>query len=178
MKTIRQWALAVGMVGLLAGTTLAGDVTVKGVHLCCGACVRDANAALKGVTGVSQVGANRDAKIVSFKAADEEAAKAGIKALAEAGFHGDATHGDDELAFPASGAKEGETAPMVTLTGVHLCCGACVRGAQEALDDVKGIDEILIDRKGRKVTAKGKDLDVSKVVEALNAGGFHGTVKK
>lgn len=177
MKLLR-WAFAGLVLSGLTASAGAGEVTVKGVHLCCGACVRDAGDALKGIEGVSQPTANRDSKVVAFKAADDKAAQAGIEALANAGFHGTATHGDKELPFPASGAKKGEKADAVTITGVHLCCGACVTGAQKALDGLEGVTAIDIDRNEETVKLTGKSIDVSAAIDALNKGGFHGTVKK
>lgn len=154
----------------------AGEVTVKGVHLCCGSCVRGVAKALDGVDGVSDVASDRKAKTVTFTATDDKAAQAGVDALAKGGFHGTATHGDKKVAFPASGAKKGATADEVTFTNVHLCCGACVTGAKKALAGVKA--EFSADRKGSSVTLKGSDIDVAAAAAALNAAGFHATVKK
>ena len=162
----------------LTTTASAADVTVKDVHLCCGACVAGVNKALKGVEGVSKVAADRNSKIVTFQATDAKAAKAGITALAKAGFHGKATLGDKPLPFPPSGAKKGLKADTVTFTGVHLCCGACVTGAQKALQKVAAVTTIDIDRNAKTITLKGKAIDVTAAVQALNAGGFHGTIKK
>ena len=156
----------------------AGSVNVKGVHLCCGACVRDANDALDGIKGVKDVVANRDSKTVTFAAEDDAAAKAGVKALAEAGFHGKATHGDKALPLPAAGKfKKGEKSPKIVFSGVHLCCGGCVNGAREAVENVEGVKQIDIDRTGSKVTVSGDEIDIAEAVKALNDGGFHGTIE-
>lgn len=162
---------------LTAGVAFAGDVRVKGVHLCCGACVSDAQKSLKGVEGVTSVSADRDSKLVAFTAADDKAAQSGIEALAKAGFYGTATHGEKEIAFPASGVKKGERVDTLTLTGVHLCCGACVTGAKEALKEVEGLTGIDIDRNDGVVKLTGKNIDAAAAVGALNKGGFAGTVK-
>jgi len=177
MKTLRV-AFVAGLMCLISAAAQAGEVTVKGVHLCCGACVKDANAALQGIDGVSDVAIDRNTKVVTYKAANDDAAKAGIEALADAGFHGEATHAGKALAFPDSGAEKGKKASSVTLTGVHLCCGACVTGVKAALDDVSGVSTIDVDRTAKTVTLKGNDIDVTAAVAALNKGGFHGTVQK
>lgn len=178
MKCNGFTALAAVAFGLLVSGVEAGEVTVKGVHLCCGACVRDVDKAMTDVDGVSAVAADRNSKTVTFQAANDEAAKAGIKALADGGFHGTASHGDKKIDFPASGAKKGAKADSVTLTGVHLCCGACVKGVQEALDGVDGVTSVDVDRSEKTVTLNGKDIQVAQAVDALNKGGFHGTVKQ
>ncbi len=100
----------------------------------------------------------------------------GIDALAKAGFHGSATHGDKVVKFPKTTAKKGDKANTVTFTGVHLCCGQCVTGAKKALENIKNV-EITVDRPTQSVTLKGKDIDVLEVVNAFNAGGFHGNLK-
>jgi copper chaperone CopZ len=176
MKSCRLLALSVALFAVPALAT-AGDVQIKGVHLCCGACVTGATAALKPVEGLSAVAIDRDSKSIGFTATDDKAADAGIKALADAGFFGTATHGGKALAFPASGAKDGAAADTVTLTGVHLCCGACVTGAQRAVQGVKGVTTIDIDLKERTVKLVGKEIKETDAVAALAAAGFYGKVK-
>ena len=158
----------------------AGDVKVAGVHLCCGQCVKIVGKTLKGVKGVTDVVCDRTAKpkTVSFTAADDKAAKAGVAALAKAGFHGAAAHGDKKLAFPKSGAKKGAKADAVTLNGVHLCCGQCVKAIGKLFKEFDGVSSVKCDRKGRTVVLIGSDIDVSAAVAALNKTGFHGTIKK
>lgn len=165
-------------VGLSMSVAQAGEVTVKGVHLCCGQCVKAVGSALGEVDGISGAACDRDAKTVSFQAAGADAAKAGVKALAKAGFHGKAAHGDKKIAFPKSGAKKGEKADSVTVTGVHLCCGQCVKGVAKALEGVDGKSGAKCDREARTVTVTGSGIEVLAIVKALNKAGFHGTVKK
>lgn len=176
-NAIRLIALAGSVFAAAAMPARAAEVTVQGVHLCCPACERAVLKALEDVEGVSQTACNRDSKLVGFRADGDKSARAGIDALAEAGFHGTATHGGQKLAFPDSGAKKGDRADRVTLAGVHLCCGACVTGARKSVEEVAGIAIIDIDRNARTVTLTGKAIDVAAAVRALNAGGFHGTVK-
>lgn len=160
-----------------AGVALAGDVEVSGVHLCCPACVRGVAGALGDVEGVSNAACDREAKKVTFTAANDEAAQAGINALAEAGFHGSAKHGDDELEFPESGAKEDAKANSITVTGVHLCCPACVRAVGGAVNDVDGVSSASCDREAKTCTVSGENISVEALVKALNDAGFHATVK-
>ena len=93
------------------------------------------------------------------------------------GFHGAAAHGDKKLAFPASGAKKGDKADVVTLKGVHLCCGNCVKIIAATY---KGFDGVTVAcyRKARTVSLTGSGIDVVKAVAALNKAGFHGTIAK
>lgn len=157
---------------------LAGEVKVTGVHICCGACVRAVDDALKDVEGVSSVASDRKTRSITFTAVDDKAAAAGIEALAESGFHGSAKHGDTDLAFPASGAKEGAKAGKVKIGSVHLCCAACVRAADEAIRKVAGVANVTADQKGSSIEVTGDDLSVEGLVKALNDVGFHATVQE
>lgn len=157
---------------------LAGKVEVKGVHLCCGACVTGVSKALEGVEGVSGVMSDRESKTVTFTAADDKAAQAGIDALAAAGFHGAATHGDKELAFPESGAKEGAKASEINISHVHLCCAACVKEVDAVVSKVEGVSDVASDREKSSVKVTGENVSVEAVVKALNDAGFHASVEE
>ena len=75
-------------------------------------------------------------------------------------------------------AKEGATADRITFTGVHLCCGDCVKGAKEALENVKNVKSIDMDQKTKTVTLTGEGIDIVEAAKAFNEGGFHGNLKK
>ncbi len=176
MKSFLKTMLAGVVVTFGLSAAQAGDVSVKGVHLCCGQCVKIVGTALGKVDGISNPACDRKTKTVSFTATNDKAAKAAVKALAKAGFHGAAKHGDKKLAFPASGAKKGQKADAVTLTSVHLCCGGCVNAAKKALTGIKA--EFAADRKAKTVTLTGSGIDINAAVAALNEAGFNGQLKK
>ncbi|HUG89639.1 MAG TPA: cation transporter [Planctomycetaceae bacterium] len=176
MKTLPA-AMACGLVLGFAAAAQAGEVTVKSMHLCCGQCDKLAAEALKDVDGVSGAKVDRPGKTVTFTATDDKAAEAGIKALAEEGFYGKATHGGKEVKFPESGAKEGDTSDSLTLSQVHLCCGMCVTAVKKALDDLDGVEKVEADRDERTVTVSGKGIKTSAAVKALNDAGFYAKVK-
>lgn len=155
---------------------MAADVTVKGVHLCCGRCVSDVGDALDGVKGVSAVSADRNSKVVTFKATDAKAAKAGVQALADYGFGGTATHDDKPVAFPDPGIKKNAVGNEVTFEGVHLCCGGCVVGAKKAVQGVDGVAKIAIDREEKTVKLSGEKISFEKAYAALKKGGYFGSV--
>lgn len=155
----------------------AGDVAVTGVHICCASCVRGVEHALKDVTGVKNVNADRKTKTIKFTAADADAAAAGIAALARAGFHGAARHGDAVLQFPDSGADAEAQAAQVRVSQVHLCCGACVRAVEEAVRKVAGVQKVAADRDNSAVLVSGESIRVSAVVKALNGAGFHARIE-
>jgi periplasmic mercuric ion binding protein len=176
MKTIRA-AMACGLVFGFAALTQAGEVTVKGAHLCCGQCVKIVGDTLKDVDGVSGAKADRTAKTVTFTATDDKAAEAGVKALAEEGFFGKATHGTKEIKFPESGAKKGEKADTLTLSQIHLCCGQCGNAVTKSLKAVNGVEKVEVDRDAGTATVTGKGIEQTAAVKALNDDGFFAKVK-
>lgn len=163
---------------LIVSAQKTTDVTVKGVHLCCGSCSDSADAALEGIKGISKPGNDRNTKVITFQAESKDAAVEALKSLAKEGFYGTATFGKEELKWPESGAKKGNKVPAVVIEGVHLCCGSCVTGAKEAFEKFEGATEIDVDRTGKKITVKGKELDEAAVIAALNKAGFFGKVQR
>jgi copper chaperone CopZ len=60
------------------------------------------------------------------------------------------------------------------LTGVHLCCPACVKAAGEILKNVDGVKG-KCDQQGKTITITAKDDEAAKkALQALADGGFHG----
>ena len=178
MQAVRVYLLSLLTILLIPQLGLAGTVTVKGVHMCCGGCKSIAEAAMADLKGVDKVVCDLNTKVIEFKAADEKAVALGIKALAEAGFYGKANHEKKTLAFPKSGAKKGTKSNVVLLSGVHLCCTACVSASHKALLKVKGVTVIDIDRNAKSIKLTGDAMDQLKVVEALNRAGFYGQIGK
>jgi copper chaperone CopZ len=177
---MRQLFLAmvatVALAGLCVGRAPAGQVEVKGVHICCPACANAVKAALGKVDGVSDVNAEKG-KPVTFTAKDDKAAEAGVKALLDKGFFGTATVDDKELKVETDAPKKGDKADEITITGVHICCPGCANAAKTVLSKVEGVSSVDA-AKGKPVTVKGKDVDKSTVLEALHKGGFNGKIEK
>jgi len=167
--------IVASVVGFADKTT---GVTIKGVHLCCSSCSSGAESALQDLKGISKIGVDRNTKLISFDAESKEDATNALKALANDGFYGTAALGKEELKWPDSGAKKGQKVPTVVIEGVHLCCGACVTGVKEALENVPGATEIDVDRNAERVTVKGKEMDEVAVIAALNKGGFFGKIPR
>ena len=175
MTPIRS-LVSLGLAALLAPAAVADDtkVTIEGVHLCCGACVKGVDAAAKGVVG-AEVTSDRDGGTIAIVAPDVKTAQEALDALTDAGFHGT----PDSAAVKVkddSDAPEGEVKAL-TLTGAHNCCPGCARAVTGALDDVDGIEEVEIIPRGETVAITG-DFDAKAVITALNAAGFHVKVKK
>ena len=167
---------AVFLVISSTATAVAGQVTIKGTHLCCGACQTRAEKALAGIPGLTKASVDRNSKVISFMAANTKAVTAGIASLAKSGFYGTATHDTKPVKFPLTGAKKDARGDAHTLRGVHLCCDACVVGAQKAVEAVKGLQAIEIDRKQRTVKLIGKGIRLEEAISALQKAGFYAHV--
>lgn len=173
MKTMLA---AVGVLGaaLLVGWTADHDVTVSGLHLCCGGCDGAALKSLEG-TGAKDAKADRAAGTLTFKVRDAKGAAKAFDALAKAGFHG--TTGLKGLEFKDdSGIKAGKVKSL-KLSGIHNCCGGCARPIKEAVMKVEGVSGIDLADKATTFTVTG-DFDGAEVIKALNGAGYHAKLAK
>lgn len=180
MKAIRGCALLSCLVvaAIAFGADEPGTVTIRGAHLCCGGCVDGAKGALDGIEGISDVKADVNSKSIVFAAKSEKAAVKGIEALADNGFFGKAAFGKKDLAFPEVGAKKGEKRDTITLTGIHLCCGACRKAVHEAFTKLDGLTSMEIDAAAETVKLNGGGMVVQDAVELLQKAGFYGKLAK
>lgn len=63
----------------------------------------------------------------------------------------------------------------VELKGTHLCCGQCVKAAGDIIKGVEGCTG-KCDQKAGTISITAKDDETAqKAIDALAAGGFHGT---
>lgn len=77
------------------------------------------------------------------------------------------------LAVAPGAARAADT--TVEVKDTHLCCGQCVRAVGEILKKVDGVTG-KCDQKAGKITVTAKDAATAqKALDALAAGGFHGT---
>jgi len=74
--------------------------------------------------------------------------------------------------FLFMGAAAAET--KVTVSKMHLCCGACYKAVEKAIDGVEGAS-VEFDKKAKSTTiTAGSDEVAQKAVNAIAAAGFHG----
>jgi copper chaperone CopZ len=148
-------------------------VEVKGVHLCCGACVKGVNTALKGMDGVTHV-ADRASGTVTLTARDEASAQKALDALADAGYYGE-TESKGPAIKPASGLPEGKVKSL-SLAGTHNCCKSCTNAIKKAVKTVPGVTGDTVQPKVDSFEVTG-DFDAAAVLKALNDAGFNFQVK-
>jgi copper chaperone CopZ len=171
MRQLFLVAAALAGVAFGAGQLQAGKVEIKGVHICCPACAKAIGATLKDVEGVSDAKCDQKTKTVTFTTKDEKTTAAALKALMEAGFYGTATEDGKELKSEAPTPKKGEKADEVTVTKVHVCCGACKKAISALFKDAKVDFPAAGD-----VKVSGKGLDKAEVLETLRKAGFNGKI--
>ncbi|MGE0374579.1 MAG: heavy-metal-associated domain-containing protein, partial [Planctomycetaceae bacterium] len=145
---------------LVSAPAFGDEMTVKDVHLCCGACVKAVEKALGKADGVSELKIDKDAGTVVFQVDDRKMARAAMRRLANAGFAGEATLGGKKVALPKIKVEEGTTSNSLEITDVHLCCGGCVTAVQDALKEVKGVSKVEGDTKTGVVKVEGQDVNV------------------
>lgn len=64
----------------------------------------------------------------------------------------------------------------VSVKGVHLCCASCSSGAEAALQDLKGITKIGVDRNTKLISFEAESKDAAaEAIKALAEDGFYGT---
>ena len=168
-------AVVAVVIATFASQAAHAEVSVKisKMHLCCGACVKGVEGALKKVEGAT-VKVDQDDSSAVVNAADKKTARKAINAIARAGFHG--VTDDEKLKMPEnSGVKEGKT-KRLELIGVHNCCGGCNKAIKAAIAKVDGVEADTAKAKSKSIVIEG-DFEGLAVVKALNDAGFHVRMK-
>jgi periplasmic mercuric ion binding protein len=66
-----------------------------------------------------------------------------------------------------------EAATKVTLSKMHICCGACVKGIEKAVADIKGV-KVEVSQKDKTTVVTGdSDEIVQKAINAIGDVGYH-----
>ena len=168
-------AVVAVVIATFASQSAHAEVSVKisKMHLCCGACVKGVEGALKKVEGAT-VKVDQDDSSAVVSAANKKTARKAISAIARAGFHG--VTDDEKLKMPEnSGVKEGKT-KRLELIGVHNCCGGCNKAIKAAIAKVDGVEADTAKAKSKSIVIEG-DFEGRAVVKALNDAGFHVRMK-
>jgi copper chaperone CopZ len=168
---------SVGIAALLVCTAAARAETkieLKGVHLCCPACVRDVAEIGKKLEG-AKLACDQKKKTVTITADDDKAAQKALDALAEGGFEG-TTDNKDLKIKDDSGVAKGKVTSL-SLTGVHNCCNVCCRAIKATVKKVEGVKGDTARPRRSSFTVTG-DFDAAEVVKALNDAGFHVKVER
>ena len=170
---MRVIAMCAALLFCASNFVSAGEVTLDGAHLCCGACVKAIQETLKDAEGITELTVDKDSRKIAFNATNAKAARKGVVALTRAGFAGKATHAGKEMKLP-KGYQEDTKSDSVTLRGLHNCCGGCAKAITTALKKVDGVKNV--DCKKKSATVSGEEIAVSKLIAALHEAGLHARV--
>ena len=156
----------------LALSARAADVTVKisDVHICCQSCVKAIQKIVGEVPGATAA-VDQDAGSVTLTAADTATVQKAADALVAGGFFG--TSSDPSVKINADTGAKGEKMQSLKIKGVHLCCGKCVKGLNEALGTVPGVTGNTA-KKGEETFEVTGDFNDKDVFAALQKAGFTG----
>jgi len=152
---------------LLAKTT----VSLKGVHLCCKSCVTGVAKAAQSA-GASATSKPQQ-KLVIIEAADDTTASKAVAAVAKAGYYGKSSN----PAIAISTDLKDATVTSATVSGVHLCCGKCVRAVDKAIESLKGASGHTAEKKSASFKVRGS-FSLKALSDALHENGLHGQISK
>ena len=150
----------------------ASAITLKKVHLCCDSCVRGVEKSIQGIEGVT-VKADKDAGTVTLESSDKRAVQKALNALAAGGYFGQSDK--PELRPVAPNGTKGKTVQSVIVTGVHLCCGGCVKAIDRAVKQTPGATGHTAKKNAVTFEVTGSFID-QKFFEALQREGLNGRV--
>ena len=171
MKKLVTSVLTLAALAIASPDASADTVKLSGVHLCCKSCEKGVQRALsksKGVT--SEIDKSAGQVTLSGSAAD---LKKALGALARGGFSGQS---NGKLKVPTAKASPGKV-KSARINGVHLCCGKCVKGVQQALGTVDGVTGNTVKNKAKSFEVTG-NFEPQAVLNALAKAGFSGRVGK
>jgi copper chaperone CopZ len=161
------------IIAIAASLTLAAyaeDSTAKisDVHLCCHSCVTGVEKAVSAVPGV-KADVDKDAGTVTLTSADKASLQKAADALTAAGYFGTST---DVKLDASTGAKDAKVQTL-KITGVHLCCGKCVKAVDAAVKSVPGVTGDDAKKNAESFTVTG-DFNDQAVFAALQKAGLTG----
>lgn len=65
----------------------------------------------------------------------------------------------------------------VEVKGLHLCCGGCITAVKDALEEVKGVEKVKVDRGAGAATFATEDTKtIAAALSSLRTAGFAGKV--
>jgi len=163
-------SLALALSGFAADTS----VTLKKVHLCCGACVKGVERSLEDISGVT-LKADEESESLTLTSSDKATLQKAANALAEGGYFGVSDH--PEIKPVAKTGAKGEKVQSLTVGGVHLCCPGCVKAVDRAIKNTPGATAHTAKKNAETFVVSG-DFNDQKFFEALQEEGLSGKVAK
>jgi copper chaperone CopZ len=150
----------------------ADEATAKitDMHICCHGCVKSIETTVATVPDV-KAEVDKDAGTVTLTSADKASLQKATDALTAAGYFGKSS---DVTLDAATGAKN-EKVQSMKITGVHLCCGSCVKAVNKTVKSVAGVTGDDATKGADSFTVTG-DFNEQDVMAALQKEGLTGKV--
>ena len=173
---MKKLSLSIATAFALSVSVQAADVTAKisEVHLCCKSCVTGVEKAVGAVPGV-KAEADQDSGTVTLTGADSATVQKAADAMVKAGYFGKSS--DPAIRINARTGATGKQVQTLTVEGVHLCCGKCVKTVDKAVKSVPEVKEQNA-TKGAKTFEVTGDFNDSEVFAALQKEGLTGKAAK
>ncbi|HEY1169773.1 MAG TPA: cation transporter [Verrucomicrobiae bacterium] len=174
MKSLKTLAI-VAALSLIPASMAMAETKVKltNVHLCCGSCVKGIESSVSKVEGATVV-ASQDDGTVTVTAKDDDTAKKAVNAVGKAGYYGKSDHAKIKI----NNDKIDDTkVASLKITGLHLCCGKCVKAFDAAVKKVDGVTEHNAENKGKEATIKG-NFSPKALIASLNEAGLNAKLEK
>ena len=108
----------------------------------------------------------------TIEAEDLATVKKAVAAIGKAGYYGKSDR--EGVAIPTEASNE--QVEQVTVKGLHLCCGKCVKGLNTALEKCTGVQANTAETKAESFQVSGK-FTKADLVKALQEAGFNGVVE-
>lgn len=170
--------LALSSFAFVDAARAAEKVAIKGVHMCCPGCAAAIEEAVAKAVEDEKNPVEVEAEIdqengtVALIGSDLAAVQAAVDQIAAAGFHGKLDN--KEVKWPKVKLPK-EKVSRLELTGVHNCCGACVKAIKGALAEVEGVTAETVKPKETSFVIEG-DFEPQAALKALHKAGFHASL--
>ncbi|MCD6052158.1 MAG: hypothetical protein K0Q55_3576 [Verrucomicrobia bacterium] len=172
MKSLKSLALLAALSLIPASLAMAETkVKLSNVHLCCGSCVKGIEASVAKVEGAKVV-ASQDDGTVTITAPDDDVAKKAVNAVGKAGYYGKSDHAKIKI---NDGKLDDTKVTSLKVTGLHLCCGKCVKAFDAAVKKVDGVTAHDAENKGKEATITG-NFSPKALIASLNEAGLNAKV--
>ncbi|HEY2587020.1 MAG TPA: cation transporter [Tepidisphaeraceae bacterium] len=157
------------LVVALASVAMAEEkVTLSDVHNCCKSCTKGIQKAVGTVPGVK---ADVEKSTVVLTGGSDADLQKAVDAITAAGYTGASDKADVKVKT-ASAADE--QVKSLTVSGVHLCCGKCVKAVESAVKAVPGVKSDTATKGAKSFEVTG-DFNAKVLMDALAKAGFTGT---
>lgn len=164
----------VPFIALALTVSAYADTSIKltDVHMCCQSCVKGAQKAVSGISGVTAT-PDTDSRSIALTGPDTASVQKAVNALTDAGYYGKSS--DAAIKVNAETGAKDEKVKSMKIEDLHLCCGKCVKAVNEVLSGVPGVTGNTAEKGAKSFTVTG-DFNEKDVMDALQKAGLTGHI--